>query len=128
MTITQAIRPYLEHVNRADLAVERARTDGPFGPDVDGAENAHACAFAHAQLAAKRARDALAAPCVEPLLDPSWVGTVNLRPRPSACSWRNALTMHHLKRLLAIERENAVPDVAMASAREVAVTYRLKLG
>lgn len=77
-TITQAIRPYLEHINRADLAVERARTDGPFGPDVDGAENAHACAFAHAQLAAKRARDALAGPAVEPVLDPSWVGTVNM--------------------------------------------------
>ena len=76
-TITQAIRPYLEHHARCSEALARAIVadiDAPYWACV----NAVKCSAMHAQLAAKRARDALRATPVQPLCDPSWVGTVNM--------------------------------------------------
>ncbi len=73
-TITQAIRPYLTHCGNAEGAAER----NAWNADSRGSDLAWDCAVRHARLAAKRARVALHASPVEPVLDPSWVGTVNM--------------------------------------------------
>lgn len=126
-TITQAIRPYLAHLRNAHLAAECAHAAQAGTDDVDerraflreewAAGDAAQCARAHAQLAAKRARDALAAPAVQPLHSPAWVGTVNIDAgfdparRRSVTTQMVAILARHSQRVHdAIERSQRFTD------------------